>query len=158
MQEANRDLWAALTGRAGKERGSPRLAASPLRLGDLQNETSAPARRQARDLGAAATDSAQPSRGPPRGHSPSEAASHSPALPGPLRRGRSPARPHTAISSGQAPRAPLLLPASGGLCFPGPVPQDQPAGPSCCHTEPDLAWLLPNRHIQGSACWGRGPE
>ena len=105
VQEANRGLWAALTRRAGKERGSLRLVASPLQLGDLQNETSATARRQARDLGAAATDSAQPSRGPPRGHSPSEAATHSPALPGPLRRGRSPARPHTAISSGQAPRA-----------------------------------------------------
>lgn len=42
-QEANRGPWAALTGRGGKERGSLRLGASPLRLGDLESETPAPA-------------------------------------------------------------------------------------------------------------------
>ena len=44
-----------------------------------------------------------------------------------------------------------------GLCFPGTVPRDQPAGPHCYHTEPDFARLPHNGHIQGSACWGRGP-
>lgn len=96
VQEANRGLWAALTGRVGKERGSLRLVASPLQLRDLESETPASASRQARDLGA----TAQPSRGPPRGHSPREAASHSPALPGPLRRGRSPARPQQLLRPG----------------------------------------------------------
>lgn len=59
-------------------------------------------------------------------------------------------------ASSLAPRAPLLLPASGGLCFPGPVPQDQPAGLNCCHTEPDLSWLLHNRHIRDQLAGGGG--
>lgn len=50
---------------------------------------------RAGDRGAAYA-SARPSGDPPRGHSPREAASHSPAPPGPLLRGRTPARPHTA--------------------------------------------------------------
>lgn len=46
--------------------------------------------------GRAANASARPSGDPPRGHSPREAASHSPAPPGRLLRGRTPARLHTA--------------------------------------------------------------